>query len=171
MPIDSIPARQLGAPERGYVFERIAGLAYEARGYAVQYRMRLGFLDAGVDLLCEQGGELRFVQCKCTSGALSPARIERLLHAASNFVARHRGTGRKLYFDLAVPSRDRAFPTRTTRRSRRAVSSSALASFERYNFTQSDVRLEVVEIPFDAPAPAHACAPAYRQEPGENSVR
>jgi Holliday junction resolvase-like predicted endonuclease len=144
--IDMIPRSHLRPSDYGYVYERLVGLDYEARGFAVQYRMQFGYQDSGVDLVCERADQVRFVQCKYVGGTISRAKVEKLLYSASAFVARHSGLDRQLFFDLAVPCIALAFPTRVTRRSKRTVPNVALASFERYNQLQRRVRLNVVEV-------------------------
>ena len=46
-----------------YQFEKVVGLAYEARGYTVQQRGGAN-PDGGIDLLIEMGGERTAIQCK-----------------------------------------------------------------------------------------------------------
>lgn len=47
----------------GDSFERFVGRGYEAMGYVVQYP-GLGVGDRGIDLICENDGEILLVQCK-----------------------------------------------------------------------------------------------------------
>lgn len=138
--VDRILRQELEPTGYGYVYERCVGLDYEARGFAVEYRFHLGFHDRGVDLLASSDHEIRFVQCKCTAAKANPARIEHMLYAASALVAERRSVGKRLFFDLSVPSVSRHFPQPRRGENR------ALVAFERYNLTQQAVRLTVREV-------------------------
>lgn len=133
--LERIPPADLVRGGYGYLYERLVGLHYLSTGYEVDFRGgRLGFRDRGVDLVAARPGELRFVQCKFKFQAISPVQVERLLYAASAFVAENQKAARHLYFDLVVPSVAHAFPARRERENR------ALAAFLLYNKTQSAER-------------------------------
>lgn len=128
----------------GYLYERLVGLDYERQGYSVEYRSRLGYRDAGVDLIAKRANEIRFIQCKCVLHAISPMHVERILFAASEFVRSNLGPLEN-HFDLVVPFEGRAFPTRSSRG--RRAENKARAAFLRYNGTQRRVRLHIREFP------------------------
>lgn len=134
----------------GFVYERIVGLHYEALGYVVDYRSRLGYRDAGVDLVARRDAETRFVQCKCTLHRISPAAVEQLLYAASEFVLKNLAPGENR-FDLVVPFVERTFPAPPP--GARTLRNKAKDVFLRYNRTQHQVVLDVVEVPFPMPMP------------------
>jgi len=79
------------------------------------------------------------LQCKYKRKAFGTAEIEHLLYAASGFVATSIGSGRA-FFDLAVPDRAIAFPVKKGRASR------GFLAFDRYNRTQRQVQLCLVEV-------------------------
>lgn len=132
-PVDLLEPSELASGGYGFWYERVVGQFYEEQGYMVEYRMRLGFMDRGVDLIAGNAHELRFVQCKLKFQPLSPAGIEHLLYKASGLVAKHRKDGRRLFFDLVVPA------------VQASISSRGLQRFLRYNEVQRNVRLGVVE--------------------------
>ena len=133
----------------GYLYERLVGLDYERQGYSVEYRSRLGYRDAGVDLVAKRANEARFIQCKCVLHAISPMNVERILFAASGFVRSNLGPVEN-HFDLVVPFEARAFPPRSGRgRGRgRQAENKARASFLGYNGTQGRVRMHIREFQF-----------------------
>lgn len=149
--IETLPAVMFTNGGIGYFYERVVGLNYERAGYAVEYRYRLGFLDRGVDLIARKPSEHRFVQCKFTLKSMPVAKVERLLAAASTFVAENLCQGQN-HFDLVVPFEEVAFPVRKSRsRAKEKQVNAAKLAFQRYNTTQPWVRLHIVEIPVDVP--------------------
>ena len=149
--IERIPASALASGGIGYFFERIVGLRYEQAGYLVEYRNSLGYHDRGVDLVANKGEQRRFVQCKFTLKRLPVSRVEQLLFAASSFVRANLGPSNN-HFDLAVPSKSIAFPEQGGRTGKAGGSPNrAKTSLERYNLSQSLVRLHVVEVPIEVP--------------------
>lgn len=136
-----IPSSALAQGGIGYLYERIVGLHYERIGYSVEYRCHLGFRDRGVDLVARNEMECRFIQCKFTLRSMSPSKVESLLFAASAFVQENLEQ-RKNHFDLAVPSKEAAFPARRQ---------TAQRAFFRYNATQHQVQLNIVEVPIEVP--------------------
>lgn len=148
--IHTIPSQALTRGGIGFLYERIVGLHYEQRGYTVEYRGHLGYFDAGVDLVARNDKQFRFVQCKFTLQSMSRAKVEKLLFAASAFVKNNLGPHEN-HFDLAVLSEAIAFPVRKNKRKGSPTTNPARNAFFRYNTTQSQVRLNIVEVPMDIP--------------------
>lgn len=148
--VHAIPSSALTQGGIGYLYERIVGLHYEKIGYAVEYRSHLGYLDAGVDLIAKNDSECRFIQCKFTLQSMSRAKVEALLFSASTFV-RYNLTPLANHFDLVVPSEAIAFPNRRNRKSANPLTNTAREAFLRYNATQHQVRLGIVEVPMEVP--------------------
>lgn len=139
--IHVIPSSALARGGIGYLYERIVGLHYERIGYSVEYRCHLGFMDRGVDLVAKNETECHFIQCKFTLKSMSRAKVESLLFAASAFVQKNLEPISN-HFDLVVPSKETAFPERRQ---------TAQRAFFRYNTTQRQVRLNIVEVPIEVP--------------------
>ncbi|AVS85859.1 hypothetical protein C8239_14785 [Paracidovorax avenae] len=141
-----IPSRALVRGGIGYVFERFACLDYERRGYVVEQRSSLGYLDRGIDLVADAPGERIFVQCKFTLQSFGPKKIEQLLYAASSFIKHNLIDGTN-YFDLVVPALEIAFP----RNRRNGGRNAAYEAFLARNRLQRSVVLRVVEVPIELP--------------------
>lgn len=149
--IDIIPACMLVRGGIGYFFERIVGLHYERAGYSVEYRSHLGYLDEGVDLIAHNEMQRRFIQCKFTLKSMPTAKVELLLVKASKFVAQNLGPAQN-HFDLVIPFESVAFPLpKIGKNGKSKPTNSARLAFQRYNATQSRVRLHIVEIPIEIP--------------------
>jgi Holliday junction resolvase-like predicted endonuclease len=144
--VHRLPPMALTKGGIGYVYERVVCIHYANMGYAVSHRASLGYLDQGIDMVAERPGEKVFIQCKYTSQAFSPKKIETLLYAASRFIADNLGPQMN-QFDLVVPNESIAFPPRKPGRSARA----ARDVFMRHNRTQSLIRLRITEVPIDIP--------------------
>lgn len=142
-----IPAEALASGGVGYLYERLVGLDYERRGYNVEYRSHLGYRDAGVDLIAVDSEEKRFVQCKFTLHSMGRGKIEELLYKASKFVKANLGH-QKNHFDLVVPDEAAAFPHPGHRNLAKNI---AKRVYLRYNETQNDIQLHIVEIPMPLP--------------------
>ena len=138
----------------GYVYERLVGLQYESQGFCVEYRSRLGYHDRGVDLIADRSDCRIFVQCKCSFVPFSPGKIETLLAKASSFVKANL-TEHSNQFVLVVPSLELAFPKRKSKGGKSPAPNRAHHAFLKYNSLQSDVRLEVVEVPVSVPGLTH----------------
>jgi hypothetical protein len=148
--VHAIPSSALTQGGIGYLYERLVGLHYERIGYAVEYRSHLGYLDAGVDLIARNESQCRFIQCKFTLQSMSRAKVEALLFAASTFVRRNL-TPLANHFDLVVPSEAIAFPSRRSRKNAKPLTNTAREAFLRYNATQHQIRLGIVEVPMEVP--------------------
>ena len=86
--LHTIPPAALAGGGFGYVYERLVGIHYEAQGFSVEYRSRLGYLDRGVDLVADRSDCRLFIQCKCSFVPFSPKKIEELLAVRRQNAAR-----------------------------------------------------------------------------------
>lgn len=145
-----IPPYALTRGGIGFLYERLVGLHYEAKGYNVEYRNRLGYFDAGVDLIANKEKERRFIQCKFRTKSISQSEVERLLLAASTFVKNNLAP-RGNHFDLAIPFEFMAFPLPRSTKKSRPTSNLARSAFLKYNAIQSQIQLHIVEIPMEIP--------------------
>lgn len=148
--VHTIHPRALTRGGIGFLYERLVGLHYERSGYVVEYRSHLGYFDAGVDLIARDERRCRFIQCKFTLKSMSRAKVETLLFAASKFV-RSNLEPRKNHFDLVVPSEEIAFPRRQRRKNASSLPNAAREAFLKYNATQHQVQLSIVEVPMELP--------------------
>ena len=148
--VHTIPSLALTCGGIGYLYERLVGLHYEQRGYVVEYRSHLGYLDAGVDLIARNDSQCRFVQCKFTLKSMSRAKVEKLLFSASAFVKNNLGPHEN-HFDLVVLSEAIAFPIRQSKKKGSPAMNPARNAFFSYNATQHQVRLNIVEVPMGIP--------------------
>lgn len=148
--VHTIPPAALTQGGIGILYERLVGLHYEKNGYNVEYRSRLGYLDAGVDLIARNENECRFIQCKFRLQSMSRSTVESLLFAASRFV-KNNLTPYENHFDLVVPFEAKAFPNRWNTKKTSLIPNPARKAFLRYNTTQQKIRLHIVEIPLETP--------------------
>lgn len=165
--LHSIPAAALTAGGIGYLYERIVALDYLARGYEVEQRSTLGFRDRGIDLVCENGTERIFVQCKFSLKPFSVKKVEDVLFKASGYIKQNLST-RKNYFDLVVNSDQLAFPLPKRPSTGKNVNKAKFA-FLRHNAMQSNLLLRIQEV--ELPLPSHFAIPnAYEHANGTNPV-
>ena len=145
-----IPYRLLTNSDWGYLYEKHVGQYFENLGYVVDYNgLSKGFLDGGIDLIAKNEQHIYFIQCKYQKkNKLTKSKIENILYKGSNKISKMKHS-RSDVFALVIPDKDTAFRKVKTK-SNTLIQKYKYPMYDYFlskNSTQSQIKLEIIEIP------------------------